>query len=281
MATELAVRSLAECEEVIERGLATFVEVGEALLEIRDSRLYRETHDTFEFYCRERWGFTDRRARQFMDAADIVAIAAVPTETGTIVPLRESVARELVPLRAEPEELRDAWAEAVEQHGPQPTAAEVREVVEERKPRDLGVHFSSATDEWATPQDLFDQLDSEFHFDLDVCALDSSAKCSAYFTPEQDGLAQPWSGTCWMNPPYGDVIGGWVAKAHEAANNGATVVCLVPARTDTGWWWDHCIHAEVRFLRGRLKFGGATSGAPFPSAVVIFGRPPCVKWWER
>lgn len=148
----------------------------------------------------------------------------------------------------------------------------------------LGVHFSSDTGEWETPQDLFDTLDAEFGFDVDVCATADTAKCARYFTREQDGLAREWAGTCWMNPPYGSAIGAWVRKAWESAQNGVTVVCLVPARTDTGWWWDYCRHGEVRFLRGRLRFGGGDTGAPFPSAVVIFGRPSNAGpnlWWER
>jgi phage N-6-adenine-methyltransferase len=140
---------------------------------------------------------------------------------------------------------------------------------------------SGGTDAWSTPDDFFAAVDAEFGFELDVCALDSSAKCERYFTPEDNGLAQEWTGTCWMNPPYGDEIRHWVKKAHDAAlDNGATVACLVPARVDTGWWWDYCRHAEIRFLRGRLRFGDSDTGAPFPSALVIFGRPARVMWWE-
>lgn len=151
-----------------------------------------------------------------------------------------------------------------------------------KRQQDQGVHFSSATDEWATPQPLFDRLDREFGFDLDVCALDSSAKCDRYFTPDDDGLLQNWAGTCWMNPPYGGTISDWVDKAKASAEAGATVVCLVPARTDTAWWWRTARHGQIRFLKGRLKFGDATSGAPFPSAVVVFtpGIEPSVVWWN-
>jgi phage N-6-adenine-methyltransferase len=134
----------------------------------------------------------------------------------------------------------------------------------------ITVHFSSATDLWATPQDLFDALNREFGFKTDVCALPSNAKCRRYFTPEMDGLKQRWRGVCWMNPPYGKVIGHWMRKAYESAQRGATVVCLVPARTDTAWWHDYATKGEIRFLRGRLKFGDSKSCAPFPSAVVIF-----------
>lgn len=133
------------------------------------------------------------------------------------------------------------------------------------------VMFSSKTDLWATPQDFFDKLDAEFHFNLDVCALPENAKCAAFYTPEMDGLSQPWYGNCWCNPPYGRQVGRWVAKAAQSAAEGATVVMLLPARTDTAWFHDYIYgRAEVRFVRGRLKFGGSTNSAPFPSMVVIF-----------
>lgn len=135
----------------------------------------------------------------------------------------------------------------------------------------MAVHFSSETDMWATPQHLFDQLNEKFRFETDVCATAENAKCSEFYTVEQNGLVQDWRGVCWMNPPYGRTIGAWVKKAHDSAvQNGATVVCLVPARTDTKWWHEHCMHGEITFIRGRLKFGKATNPAPFPSAVVVF-----------
>lgn len=132
------------------------------------------------------------------------------------------------------------------------------------------VHFSSATDLWATPQDFFDQLNAEFGFTLDVCATADNAKCAKFYTAADDGLAQPWHGVCWMNPPYGREIGKWMAKALQASQQGATVVCLVPSRTDTRWWHDSAVKGEVRFIKGRLKFGSAKANAPFPSAVVVY-----------
>lgn len=133
------------------------------------------------------------------------------------------------------------------------------------------LHFSSRSDEWPTPQQFFDQLDAEFGFTLDPCATHENAKCARYFTQEDDGLRQDWSGeTVFMNPPYGRTIGRWVKKAWEASRQGATVVCLVPARTDTGYWHEYCLRGEIRFVRGRLKFGLAANAAPFPSAVVTF-----------
>ncbi len=135
----------------------------------------------------------------------------------------------------------------------------------------MSVHFSSKTDEWATPQATFDALNQEFHFTLDVCATKDNAKCRYYFSRRDDGLGQQWRGMCWMNPPYGREIHKWVAKAaHTAWKGFGTVVCLLPARTDTRWWHEYCANAEVRFIRGRLKFGASKNSAPFPSAIVIF-----------
>lgn len=138
--------------------------------------------------------------------------------------------------------------------------------------------FSSATDQWATPQSFFDEWNAIFRFTLDVCADASNAKCPRFFDREADGLAQDWSlDVCWMNPPYGREIGRWVAKAYRQSLKGATVVCLLPARTDTAWWHDYVIPAaKVTFIRGRLKFGTATNSAPFPSAVAVFYPPKAV-----
>jgi phage N-6-adenine-methyltransferase len=134
----------------------------------------------------------------------------------------------------------------------------------------LTVHFSSQTDEWATPKALFDELHAEFGCEIDVCATPENAKCAKFFSKVDDGLKQPWVGTCFMNPPYGRQIATWVRKAYESSLTGATVCCLLPARTDTAWWHDYCVRGEVRLLKGRLKFGAGTNSAPFPSAIVIF-----------
>ena len=128
--------------------------------------------------------------------------------------------------------------------------------------------FSSKTDLWETPQDLFDKYDAIYHFETDVCALSENAKCKRFFTPEMDGLKQEWTGVCWCNPPYGRQIGKWVEKAVKSS---ATVVMLLPARTDTKWFHDWCLpYGKIEFLRGRLKFGGCDNSAPFPSMIVVF-----------
>lgn len=133
--------------------------------------------------------------------------------------------------------------------------------------------LSSKTVEWETPQDFFDRLNAEFCFSIDVAANEDNHKCPRYYTKEQDGLAQSWAGeTVWCNPPYGREIGKWVEKAYrESRDGGATVVMLIPARTDTRWFHNWIYNQmEVRFLRGRLKFGGSKDNAPFPSMVVVF-----------
>lgn len=131
--------------------------------------------------------------------------------------------------------------------------------------------FSSASAEWATPQDFFDKINNVFNFDVDVCASEDNAKCEYFYTERLNGLSYVWRGVCWMNPPYGRDIGKWVKKAYESAKeSNATIVALLPARTDTKWWHSYCKDAEVYFVKGRLKFGGSKNAAPFPSAVVIF-----------
>lgn len=139
----------------------------------------------------------------------------------------------------------------------------------------LDVMYSSKTDEWATPQEFYDALNAEFGFTLDPCASDTNHKCEKYYTKEQNGLAQDWgTETVFCNPPYGRTIGDWVAKSSEAAENGALVVMLVPARTDTRWFHDYIYgKAGIRFIKGRLKFGGSANSAPFPSMVVVFNPP--------
>lgn len=133
--------------------------------------------------------------------------------------------------------------------------------------------ISSTTDLWATPQYFFDMLNEEFNFTLDPCALPENAKCDKFYTPEDDGLKQDWGGErVFCNPPYGRQIASWVKKCYEESLKPDTiVVMLIPARTDTTYFHDYIYHkAELRFVRGRLKFGNSKQGAPFPSMVVIF-----------
>ena len=132
--------------------------------------------------------------------------------------------------------------------------------------------MTSNTDLWSTPRDFFDDYNAIYHFDVDVCATAENALCAKFYSPEDNGLSKEWHGVCWMNPPYGREIGKWMNKAYESSLHGATVVCLVPARTDTAWWHDYAMKGNIEFIRGRLKFGGSKNSAPFPSAVVVFQR---------
>lgn len=127
--------------------------------------------------------------------------------------------------------------------------------------------YSSRSEEWTTPQDLFDELHREFNFTVDAAASKENAKCKRYFDKQADGLRQSWAGeTVWCNPPYGRQIGAWMKKALiESRHPRTTVVMLVHARTDTKWFHDYVYHrAEIRFLRGRLKFGGGAIQCAFP-----------------
>lgn len=139
---------------------------------------------------------------------------------------------------------------------------------------------TSNDDTWTTPRDYYNKVNAEFNFTLDAAALaDSTLVPDNWYGPDhpdysrRDAFTRDWAkdstGTIWLNPPYGRVIKDWVCKADTVANGGGTVVCLVPARTDTSWWHEYCIHHEIRFIRGRLKFGGQKNSAPFPSALVI------------
>jgi site-specific DNA-methyltransferase (adenine-specific) len=137
--------------------------------------------------------------------------------------------------------------------------------------------FSSATDEWETPQDVFDALDKEFHFTLDPCSTDDNAKCRKHYTKQEDGLAQDWTGeTVFCNPPYGKEAPAWMRKCLEHSYGGGTAVMLIPARTDTKAFHEYIYgKAEIRFVKGRLKFGQAKYNAPFPSMIVVFKGKSC------
>lgn len=132
--------------------------------------------------------------------------------------------------------------------------------------------MSSNTVERSTPQDFFDKLNDEFHFDIDVCANHMNNKCKKYFTKDTNWLCIKWDWVCWMNPPYWREIGKRVRKASEESRRCNTiVVCLLPARTDTKRFHDYIyLRAEIRFIKGRLKFWGSKNSAPFPSMVVVF-----------
>lgn len=285
---------LARHELTIATGLQTFYAVGEALLAIRDGRLYRADYATFEDYCRDRWGMSRIQAHRLIDAADVRA-ELLPT--GNTLPANERQARPLAALS--PDQRREAWGLAVElaaDHTPngQPTAqlvaaavAHVRDpdalqlapVYAERAAAKLAVHYSSATPEWYTPPQIVAAVvDFYDAIDLDPCAEGGEPKtvpALRHYTLADDGLALPWFGRVYLNPPYGDAIPPWIAKLDACYRAGGIEagIALVPARTDTAWFdplWAH----TICFVRGRLKFGGAADSAPFPSALVYLGTEP-------
>lgn len=133
--------------------------------------------------------------------------------------------------------------------------------------------FSSKSEEWETPYCIFRELGFEFEFTLDPCCTKATAKAEKFYTKEDNGLVQDWGGeTVFVNPPYGRKVGEWVKKSlEESKKPNTTVVMLLPARTDTAWFHDYIIDkAEIRFIRGRIRFGNSKNAAPFPSMIVIF-----------
>ena len=139
----------------------------------------------------------------------------------------------------------------------------------------LKTRFVSTKQDWETPARLFAALDGEFHFEMDLAADALNTKCPRYLSAEQNALQEDWNGVCWLNPPYGQGqqrLSLWVRKAYEEARKpSCTVVALLPARTNTEWWHRYCMCAsEIRFIRGRPKFGQAKYGLPQPLAVVVF-----------
>lgn len=153
----------------------------------------------------------------------------------------------------------------------QTNAARQRAYRLRKKRRERNIFWSE--DEWETPPDLYERLNREFRFTIDVAANSRNAKCDRFFSAADDGLRQTWSGTCWMNPPYDHRLELWLRKAFESARAGeATVVALLPARTSSRWWHEVVLPSasEIRFVRGRLRFGSINARALFPSVIVVF-----------
>lgn len=248
-----------ECELVIERGIKTFVDVGSALLEIRDNRYYREEFATFEDYCRGKWGMSRPRAYQLIDAA--VTINNLSTVVDNM-PVTERQVRPLTSL--EPEQQREAWITAVETAPDgKVTAAHVQSIVDsikEPEKRPVSYHVSDDSYDWYTPIDCIEAARVVLgNIDLDPAsskAAQEAIKADVYYTKELDGLSQPWFGRVWLNPPYNmplieqfveRVVGGYESGEIDAA------IVLTNNSTDTGWF-HRLIDYPVCFTRGRLQF---------------------------
>lgn len=134
--------------------------------------------------------------------------------------------------------------------------------------------FDSVRQDWETPIELFNTVNEEFNFTLDAAASEHNTKCNEYFTESDDSIKQSWGNhTVWLNPPYGKgySLKQWVDKSFDASKKGATVVMLIPARTNTNWFHEVCLkYGEVRFVKGRPKFGGADHGLPQPLCFIVF-----------
>lgn len=297
--TLLEVQRLEVLESVIDAGMQTFVHVGNALLEIRDSRLYRTSHGTFEDYCRERWQMSRPRAYQLIEAAEVVGNLSTIVD---IAPTTESQARPLTVLQ--PEAQREVWQRAVETApNGKVTAAHVQATVNEYRsevtmpvavniedqwsyvetvtvaPSPMAIHYSSETPEHYTPNVIIDAVCAVMgSIDLDPCSNSNESPhvpAAKHYTALDDGLAQYWAGRVYMNPPYGREIGAWVNKMIESYSNGdvSEWIALVPGRVDTEWWQTLTAASSfVCFVDGRLTFIGNDAPAPFPSAVVYAGQ---------
>lgn len=276
--TAVEATTLDDLEGIIEKGLSGFVEVGTALSRIRDGKLYRETHGTFEDYCRERWSISRAHAYRQIEAA---GIAAALSPVGDIP--SERVARELAPLKDDEVELVQTWRELRVEHGEKLTAEKVRAAVSDRLRMEqrVGVLNSSETAEWYTPPEVIDaarEVLGDIDLDPASCAFAQKAvQATTYFDAETDGLAQPWSGRVFMNPPYGAACPKFVAKAlheYEAGNVSAAVLLLSGYSFDTKWFrplWHHLLC----FSDGRIRFYNALGEPGRPStasAVVYLGR---------
>lgn len=290
------------CEVVIRQGLETFIEVGTALMTIRDRRLYRAEYETFEQYCRERWGMQRNYANKMIAASQVVA----NIEMGTIVPASESQARPLTSL--EPEVQREAWREVVETHGEAVTAAKVQEVADRWRPVSEQVSqakqepmFSPAPEaiieearnrphvannsgenEWYTPSEYIEAARAAMgSIDLDPATCETAnqvVQAPTFYTAEINGLDQDWGGNVWMNPPYAQPLiaqfADKVASEYEAGNIEQAIV-LVNNATETGWFHRMAqVSCAVCFPKGRVKFWHPDRIAtPLQGqAIIYFGR---------
>lgn len=284
---ELEKTRLTECESIIEHGMKTFVEVGTALIEIRDSRLYHTEYSTFEDYCRERWGMSRPKAYQLIDAAGVVNNLSTMVD---IVPINERQARPLTKL--EPEQQREAWTRAIET-APEGkiTAAHVQSAVDEirypiqpeRFTRPENLHVSDDSYEWYTPSEIIGAARLVMgEIDLDPASSPDAQKiikAGQYYTKEIDGLKQPWFGRVWLNPPYCmPDIENFVDRVifDYQTSNIESAIILVNNSTDTAWFHRLILSTKMAcFTKGRVKYWGPhATQARQGQAIFYFGNNP-------
>lgn len=265
-------RKLFECEAIIERGLDTFIDVGEALLEIRDNRLYRESYSTFEVYCKERWGFTRRRASQLIVAAEVVA----NVNHGSQIPTTERQARPLAQLG--PELQREVW-QRVTESGDKITALRIQEEVN----KIIKPHVAQATgnSEWYTPS-CYIEAAREVMGNIDIDPASNEVanriiKAGEYYTAEDNGLTKEWAGNVWMNPPYTQpLVTEFCDLLVEKYQSGEVkqACVLVNNATETQFYQNMLkVCSAVCFIKGRVKFideQGEESGAPLQGQTILY-----------
>lgn len=279
--TALQVADLQELECRIEKGLQTFIDVGNCLLEIRDRRLYKEQgYGRFEDYCQERWGWSRERGRQLIEGAKVATIV------GNKVPVKtESQARELTPLvKADEQEAVETWNQLREEHGDKVTASTIRTAVQEKlqplQKTAAQLIVSSNSNEWYTP-DKYIQAACRVMGCIDTDPATSfeaneAINAESIYTAEDNGLEYDWPGRVWLNPPYGGLTEAFVTKLikqHEEGTTTEAILLVNSHATDTKWFqplWDYLLC----FTDHRVNFNaptGAGVGSTHGSVFVYFG----------
>lgn len=287
--TELELSDLARCELIIERGLSTFIGVGNALAEIRNRRLYRATHKTFEDYCREHWQLSRIHAYRMIEAAQVTEnllpignkLQSISKDNHFPLPTTESQARPLTALS--PKRQREVWGRILEETGGKDiTAAKVEKAVKVLTGETVNIHVSDESYEWNTPSEIIEAARSCMGgLDLDPAsslAAQQVVKAGTFYTKEDDGLSQDWFGNVWLNPPYSmPDVEKFSHKLVQSYCNGEIqgAIMLVNNATDTGWFHlllKHC--CAICFTLGRVKFWHASREALGPrqgQAIFYFG----------
>lgn len=259
-------RSLAELENIIQVGQMYYVQVGEALREIQEGKLYREAgYKTFEEYCEHQWGFSRQAAYNYIGSAEVAENVYTYTQN------QPSVSQAQLMRSLTPKEQQQV-ASSVDFENT--SIRDLKEHIANITGCPHSVHFSSESEEWYTPNHILRRVvDVLGAIDLDPCSnFSKSVPATRHFTKADDGLSKTWEGRVYMNPPYGDAISSWVQKliTEYGSGNVTEALALIPARVDTAWFkkFSEC---AVLFVWGRLKFSESENSAPFPSAIVYLG----------
>lgn len=273
-------KQLEQCERSIEKGLQTFIEVGEALLQIRDAQLYRQSHNTFEEYCLKKWDISVRQSQRLINAS-IVVNNLKESDQLVALPTSEYQVRSLAPLP--PEQQRQIWEAVATTQEPitgsrvQAMAQELQQEKTNSFSKNREALFTSTSEEWYTPNKVIQPTLAVLKvIDLDPCSNSKeqpTIPANNYYTKEDDGLNQTWKGKVYINPPYGTEIKRWVEKFvyHYEQGDISEAILLLPARTDTKWF--NLLREFPRcFVKGRLSFSNSNFSAPFPSVVIYAGQ---------